>query len=149
MQIERLRLVVEEAEAAGWCLRLLEGSEELSEPRLTLEQGVLVFEGNVRVPLAGLVPFRTEWTAAVEEDGRVCIRLATASVFGWRGGSGFLTGLIMERAGKRLAGRPGVETEGNQILLNPDLLLAGLPVAVRLRIRAIAVEAGRLVVETA
>ncbi len=149
MQIERLRLVVQEAECVGWCLRLLEGSEEPSEPRLTLEPGLLVFEGKVRVPLAGLVPFRTEWTAAVEEGGRVCIRLAHASVFGWGGGSGFLTGMIMERVGKRLAGRPGVEAEGNRIRLDPDLLLAGLPVTVRLRISGIAVEAGRLVVETA
>jgi hypothetical protein len=148
MFIERLRLVVEEAEAVPWCYRLLAGHSDIEEPRLTFNPGFLAFEGKVRVPLAGLIPFRTEWSAAVEDPGIICVRLERASAFGWGGGSGFLRGLIMGQVESRLAGRPGLKMEKDRILVDPAPLLAGLPVAVRLHVAALTLEAGRVVLET-
>lgn len=147
MRIERLRLVVEEPEAAVWCSRLLAGRDDIEEPRLTFTPDVVVFEGKVRIPLAGLVPFRTEWAASVEQNGIVSVHLVRASAFGWSGGSGFLSGLIMDQVAGRLADRPGVRTEEDRIRLDPSIMLAELPVAVRLQVSGIFVEAGRVVLE--
>lgn len=147
MRIERLRLVVEESEAADWCARLLAGRDDIEEPRLTFTPDVLVFEGKVRIPLAGLVPFRTEWSASVDQSGIVNLRLARASAFGWSGGSGFLSGLIMDQVSGRLADRPGIRTEEDRIRLDPAIMLAEVPVAVRLQVSRILVEAGRVVLE--
>jgi hypothetical protein len=147
MHIERLRLVVEEAEAVDWCAGLLRENADIEEPRLAFEPGSLVFEGTVRIPLAGLVPFRTEWAAAVDAGGFVIIRLNRASAFGWSGGSGFLTGLIMDRIKSRLEHRPGLHVEADRLRVDPAVLLAGLPVTVKLRVAAVTVEKGRVVLE--
>lgn len=147
MLIERLRLVVEEGEAAAWAARLLEGTEELKAPRVGFEPGALIFEGRLRVPLAGDVPFRTAWAVEMGAEGRVAVRLTQASAFGWSGGSGFLTGLIMGKVRERLGRRPGCAVEGDCVLFDPALLLAGLPVDVRIRVASVSLEAGRFVLE--
>ena len=147
MLIERLRLIVEEGEVAAWAARLLEGAEDLKDARVGFQPGNLIFEGRLRVPLAGDVPFRTVWTVEMGGEGRVAVRLTQASAFGWNGGSGFLTGLIMGKVGERLAGRPGCAVEGDRVLFDPALLLAGLPVDVRIRVASVSLEAGRFVLE--
>ncbi len=149
MQVERLRLVIVEAEADAWALRLLEGNEAISGAHVVFENGAVIFEGRIRIPFAGEVPFRTHWTVELEASGRLAVCLAQASAFGWSGGSGFLSGLIMERIRDRLAGRAGSEVAGDRVVLDPAVLLAALPVDVRLRVTSVSVEPGRFVLETA
>jgi hypothetical protein len=149
MQIERLRLVIEESEAVDWALRLLEGNEAISGAHVGFENDAVIFEGRIRIPFAGEVPFRTHWTVEIEASGRLAICLAQASAFGWSGGSGFLSGMIMERIRDRLSGRAGCEVAGDRVILDPVVLLAALPVNVRLHITSVSVEPGRLVLETA
>jgi len=148
VKIERLRLVVEQEEAGVWALRLLAGQGDISGARLGFEPNAVVFEGRIRIPLAGDVPFRTVWSLELEAGARVIVRLTQASAFGWSGGSGFLTGLIMEKIKTRLAGRAGFEITGDSLILDPGVLLTGLPVEVRLRVTSVTVEPGRLILET-
>jgi hypothetical protein len=147
MQVDRLRLVVEEKEASAWVLRLLEGHEAISDARLSFDPGGVKFEGRIRVPFAGEIPFLTHWTVGVEPSGCLAVCLAKASAFGWSGGSGFLTGMIMDRIRDRLAGRPGTEVAGDRVRFDPAVLLAALPVEIRLRVTSVSVEPGRMVLE--
>jgi hypothetical protein len=149
MHIERLRLVVEEAEASLWANRFLENLDGFSNPRIAFEMGTVKFQGQVRIPLAGEVPFGTIWTIQAQPDGVIEIQLKKASVFGWSGGSGFLSGMIMERIRNHLKDRPGFKVSGDRILLDPAVLLALLPVDVRVRLTAVTLEPGRLVLESA
>ncbi len=147
MKIERLRLVVEEAEAAEWVVRLLDGQADISGVRIGFERDAIVFEGRIRLPLAGEAPIRTVWTVESDSRGRGIVRLAQASVFGWSGGAGFLTGQIMKKIERLLAGRPGFEISGDSLILDPAPLLAGLPVAMELRVASVLAEPGRLILE--
>ena len=147
MKVERLRLVVEETEAAEWAVRALGGQDAITGVRIGFESHAVIFEGCIRIPLAGEVPFRTVWTVELDVGGRVILHLAQAAAFGWSGGSGFLAGLIMHKIDSRLAGRPGVEISGDSLILDPASLLAGLPVAVRIRVAAVTTEPGRLILE--
>ncbi len=149
MQIEHLRLVIEESELAPWALRLLEGHEAISGIRVGLESGALVFEGRIRIPFAGEAPFRTVWTVDVDASGCLVVCLTEASAFGRAAGSGFLNAFIMDRIRDRLVGLAGCVVTGDRVVVEPAALLAALPVAIHLRVTSVTIEPGRIVLETA
>jgi hypothetical protein len=143
MEIQRLKLTLDEADLNGMVARFLPHEDAVENLRLRLlPEGVLA-EGDYATPL-GTVSFETLWAPQVK-DGVVQARLASVKVAGWP--AGVLRGLLLKMIREQVAKEPGVCVDHETVRVDVQQVLLARGIPLHIRLTSLRCEAGQLVVE--
>jgi hypothetical protein len=143
MEIQRLKLVLTEADLNGMVARLAPPEDAVENLRLRLSpEGVLV-QGDYATPL-GKVSFETLWAPGVEE-GVALARLASIKVAGWP--AGVFRGLLLKMVREHVGAEPGVSVDDETVRVNVQQALLARGVSLHIRLTSVHCEDGQLVIE--
>mgnify|MGYP003613694590 CR=1 FL=1 len=146
MIIQALRIVLEEAEIAAKLREGLSAAGQLKDLSFGLVPGTVKIGGKFQVGFS--IPFDTEWTVGVMEQGRrLGVRLAKVSVGMLGMSTSMASTQIMSALAQKLQGVTGVAVEQDTILLEPALLLAAKGVRLDAPVKRIDVIDGRVEIE--
>ncbi len=146
MIIQALKVVLEEAELAAKVQDGLSAVKQLKDVTFGLVPGAVKVGGKFQVGFA--IPFETQWTVEVLEQGRrLGVRLAHVSVGLIGMSAAMVTSQVMGALAQKLQGVPGVAVENDVILLDPAVLLAAKGVRLDAPVKRIGVLQGRVELE--
>ncbi len=141
MIIHGLKLVLEEADVARRIRDGLGAVGPIKDLTFGLVPGAVKIAGNFHVGFA--VPFETQWTIDVFEDGRkLGVRLADVSVGFFGMNAATVRTHVMGALEQKLRDVSGVAVEDGVIVLDPALLLTAKGVHLASPVRRIEVKQG-------
>ena len=146
MIIQALSVVLDEAEIAAKLRDGLAAAGQLKEVTFSLVPGTVKVGGKFQVGFA--IPFETQWTVGVLEQGRkLSVRLAHVSVGMVGLSAAMVTSQIMSALAAKLQGVAGLAVESDVIALDPAVLLAAKGIRLEAPVRRVDVQQGRVVIE--
>lgn len=146
MIIQALKIVLEEAEMTAKVQEGLGAVKQVKDVTFGLVPGAVKVGGKFQVGFA--IPFETQWTVEVMEQGRrLGVRLAQVSVGPIGMSAAMVTSQVMGALAEKLQGVPGVSMENDVILLEPSVLLATKGIRLDAPVKRIDVMQGRVEIE--
>ena len=144
MEIQALRLLVTEPDFDQVVSRVLPDDLPIKDLRLQVKpDGIHVLGA---YPMVVNVSFEAVWALSVQE-GKLAARLADFKVVGF--GGGLLKPMLMNAIGGKLKERPGIQVEGETILVEPEALFARKGLEVRTNLSSVHCGEGTLMIESA
>lgn len=146
MIIQALKVVLEEDELSVRVRNGLGSVQQLKDVTFGLVPGAVKVGGKFHVGFS--IPFETQWTADVFDDGRrLGVRLAHVSV-GMMGLSpAMVSSQVMQALSQKLEGVAGVAVENDVIVLEPSILLAAKGIAMDVPVKRVGLLQGRVEIE--
>jgi hypothetical protein len=144
MEIQALRLLITEPDFDQIISRVLPEELPVKDLRLQVKPDGVHVLGSY--PMVVNVSFEAVWALAVRE-GKLAANLADFKVVGF--GGALLKPMLMNAIGSKLKDRPGVQVEGETILVEPDALFARKGLPVRTNLTGVHCGEGTLVIESA
>jgi len=146
MIIQRLNVVLEEAELAAQVRGVLSAVSQLKDVTFGLAPGAVNVGGKFQVGFA--IPFETRWTVEVLEQGRrLGVRLAHVSVGLIGLSASMVTSQVMSALAQKLQGVPGVSVENEAVMLDPAVLLAAKGIRLEAPVNRIGVTPGQVEID--
>ena len=146
MIIQALKVVLEEAELAAKVQAGLGAVKQVKDVTFGLVPGAVKVGGKFQVGFS--IPFETEWTVEVLEQGRrLAVRLAHISAGMLGMSAAMVSSQVMGALAQKLTGMSGVAVENDVIMFEPSVLLAERGVRLDAAIKRIDVLQGRIEIE--
>lgn len=146
MIIQALKVVLEEAELAAKVQAGLGAVKQVKDVTFGLVPGAVKVGGKFQVGFS--IPFETEWTVEVLEQGRrLAVRLAHVSAGMLGMSAAMVSSQVMGALAQKLTGMSGVAVESDVIMFEPSVLLAERGIRLDAAIKRIDVLQGRIEIE--
>ena len=146
MIIQALKVVLEEAELAAKVQAGLGAVKQVKDVTFGLVPGAVKVGGKFQVGFS--IPFETEWTVEVLEQGRrLAVRLAHVSAGMLGMSAAMVSSQVMGALAQKLTGMSGVAVENDVIMFEPSVLLAERGIRLDAAIKRIDVLQGRIEIE--
>ena len=146
MIIQALKVVLEEAELAAKVQAGLGAVKQVKDVTFGLVPGAVKVGGKFQVGFS--IPFETEWTVEVLEQGRrLAVRLAHISAGMLGMSAAMVSSQVMGALAQKLTGMSGVAVENDVIMFEPSVLLAERGIRLDAAIKRIDVLQGRIEIE--
>lgn len=146
MTIYALKVVLEADELAAKVQDVLGAVKQLKDVTIGLVPGAVNVGGKFQVGFS--IPFETQWTVEVLEQGRrLGVRLAHVSVGMIGMSAAMVTSQIMGALAQKIQGVSGMTVESETIMLEPAVLLAAKGIRLDAPVKRIDVMQGRVEIE--
>jgi hypothetical protein len=143
MEIHALKLLITEHDLNAIAARALAKEEQVREVRLRLLPEGLHVSGVYPTPFMS-VRFETVWELAVRV-GKISVKLVSVKALGLP--AGMLRTAIMSALSDAAGTSNGLQVDGDQLLFDPDHLLASHGVVGRTNLTRVRCETGLLIIE--